>query len=128
MLWFVVLMVATGLAPVVAADICNDINDLSNGWNAIANALEQNADEDVGDLDVAALERDVNALLGPTERLGEALVDLGNRDEEDLGNDLLDVVDDLVDVDGNDLAAYLVDVIDDLVTTLDDVVDYCDQQ
>ena len=117
------------LAPaMVSADICSDINDLSNGWNAIANALEQTADEGVGDLDVAALERDVNTLLDPTETLGSALVELGDRNEEDLGNDLLDMVDDLVDVEGDDLAAYLVDVIDDMVDSLDNVVDYCDAQ
>ena len=113
-------------ASAAMADICNDVNDLANSWNHIANLLEEDAGEDVGDLDVERLERDINNLLGPTEAFGQALIDEGNADEEDLGNDLLDTTDDLRDVDGYDETAYLVDRIDDIVNTLDEVVDYCD--
>lgn len=115
-------------APVVAhADVCNNINDLANDWTEVANLLEETAGEDVGDLDVPRLERDVNALLEPTEVLGNALVDLGNPDEEEMGNALLGYVDDLYDVDGDDMAAYLVDRIDDIVDVMDEIVDYCDE-
>lgn len=109
-----------------SADLCDTINDLADDWADVADALEETAGEDVGDLDVPRLERDVNALLKPTEDLGDALIDLGNADEEELGEDLLDMTDELYDVDGDDLAAYLVDRIDDIVDTIDDVVDYCD--
>ena len=112
-------------APAVA-DVCNRINTLANDWNDVGNALEEDAGEDVGDLDVKRLERDVDALLGPTEDLGDDLIDLGNSDEVEMGEILLDFTDDLVDVDGDDMAAYLVDRIDDIVDALDDVVDYCD--
>lgn len=123
-----ILLAMTGLAPAArGGNFCDDINDVADGWAAIADALEVDAGEDVGDLDVKSLERDVNALLPGTDALGKALVDVGNRDEEDMGADLLDLIDDLHDVDGDDMAAYLVDVIDDLVGTLDDIVDYCDQ-
>ena len=113
-------------AATFEAQICDDINAISNGWTAIANALEETAGDDIGDLDVARLEDDVNTLLDPTEQLGAALVEYGNADEELLGEDLLDITGEFYDIDGDDLAAYLVDVIDDLVDTLDDVVDYCD--
>ena len=109
-----------------SADLCDTINDLANDWNEVANLLEQDAGEDVGDLDVRRLERDVDTLLKPTEDLGDALIDLGNADEEELGEDLLDMTDELYDVDGDDMAAYLVDRIDDIVDTIDEVVDYCD--
>ncbi len=108
--------------------ICEDINDVSNGWNAIANALEENAEDDLEDLDVERLVADVNELLEATELLGEALVDIGNEDEEELGGDLLDVIDDLYDVEEDDMAAYLVDIIDDIVDALDAIVDYCEEE
>ncbi len=108
--------------------ICDDINEVSNGWNAIANALEENAGDDLEDLDVESLVDDVNVLLEATELLGEALVEIGNEDEEELGGDLLDVIDDLYEVEGDDMAAYLVDIIDDIVDALDAIVDYCDEE
>ncbi len=114
------------LPAAAEAQICDDINTISNGWNAVANALEETAGEDIGDLDVERLENDVNTLLDPTQFLGEALADEGNEDEQVMGEDLLYVIEDLYDVGGEDLAAHLVDVIDDLVGTLDDIVDYCD--
>ncbi|MEM7356559.1 MAG: hypothetical protein AAF657_37430, partial [Acidobacteriota bacterium] len=67
------------LAPGAAmADVCDDVNDVANGWNAIANALEDSADEDLESLDLEALRDDVDALLPGTESLGEFLVDEGS--------------------------------------------------
>lgn len=115
------------LAPVAAlADVCNDINDVANGWNAIANALEDSGDDGLEDLDLDLLRRDVDALLPGTEKLGEVLIDEGNADEQELGNDLLDSIDDLYDVETDDYASYLVDRIDGVVDVLDATVDYCD--
>ena len=114
-------------SPGAFADVCDDIDDLAESWAVIADALEETAGEDVGDLDVPRLERDVNRLLAPTEALAQALIDLGNIDEEEMGGTLLGLVDNLADVTGDDMAAYLVDRIDDLTIALDDVIDYCDQ-
>ena len=124
----IIVSVATCLllALPAAADFCDDIDDVTSAWAEIADALEETAGEDVGDLDLPRLERDVNRLLPATESLGEALVDLGDADEEELGDLLLDTTDDLRDVDGDDFSAYLVDRIDDIVDTLDEIVDYCD--
>lgn len=117
------------LAPAVQADprVCDTINDLADGWAVIADALELDADEEVEDLDVARLEKDVNELLPATEDLGDILLDLGNRDEEEMGDELLDVVEDLYDVQEEDYAAYVVDRIDDIVDSMDEIVDYCDE-
>ncbi len=109
-------------------NICDDIDDIANAWNDVANALEETAGEDVGDLDVPRLEKDVNALLEPSVILGEALIELGNEDEVAMGELLLDVLENLVDVDGDDLAAYMVDRIDDVVDVMDFIVDYCDDE
>lgn len=115
------------LAPAAAhADVCDDINDIANGWNAIADALEQNADDGLDDLDLNRLRRDVDELLPGTESFGEYLVDEGNAAEQDLGDDLLDTIEDLYDVDTDDYASYMVDRIDDIVDVLDDTVDFCD--
>jgi len=106
-------------AATVDAQVYNDMNTVSNGWNDIADALEETAGDDIGDLDIARLENNVNTLLGPTEKLGVALVEYGNVDEQAIGEGLPDVTGEVYDIDGDDLAAYLVDVIDV-------VVDYCD--
>ena len=126
-LWILVPL-AAAITPVTAgANICDDIDDVSTGWDAVANALEETAGEDVGDLDVDRLEQDVNTLLEPTQVLADALADSADPDEVELGEDLLDMIDGIYDTDGEDLADYLVDRIDDLVDTLDDVVDFCDE-
>lgn len=123
---FLVLALLALTPAAVHADICDDINDIAEGWNAIANALEETAGEDLEDLDLDRLRRDVNDLLPGTQTLGEYLVDEGNAGEQDLGNDLLDAIDELFDVETDDYAAYLVDRIDDVVDSLDATVDYCD--
>ena len=107
-------------------DICDDIDDIANDWNDVANALEETADEEVGDLDVPRLEKDVNALLEPSSLLADALIELGNEDEVAMGELLNEVLDELYEVDGDDFAAYLVDRIDDIVDVMDFIVDYCD--
>lgn len=114
------------LAPAAHADICDDINDIANGWNAIANALEDSADEGLEDLDLERLNRDIQALLPGTESFGEYLVEEGNAVEQDLGNDLLDSIEDLYDVETDDYASYMVDRIDDIVDSLDQTTDFCD--
>ena len=106
-------------AATVDAQIYNDMNTVSNGWNDIADALEETAGDDIGGLDIARLEKNVNTLLGPTEELGVALVEYGKVDEQAIGEGLPDVTGEFYDIDGDDLAAYLVDVIDV-------GVDYCD--
>lgn len=39
-------------APMVQADVCNDLNAIANGWNDIAIALERDAGEGIESLDV----------------------------------------------------------------------------
>ena len=125
---FCLLVALLGLAPSAHAQghICDDVADLADDWADVADALEETAGTDVGDLDLDRLERDVNALLPDTESLGEYLVDEGSRKEQRIGNEILDMVDGVHDVDGDDLAAYMVDRIDDLVDSLDYTVDFCD--
>ena len=115
------------LAPATLhADICDDINDIANAWNAIADTLEVDAEEDLEDLDLDLLRTDVKDLLPGTESFAEYLIDEGNAKEQKLGDNLLDSIEDLYDVETDDYASYLVDRIDDIVDTIDDVVDYCD--
>ena len=114
------------LAPAAHADVCDDVNDIANGWNEIANALEEDAGEGLEDLDLDRLRRDVDDLLPGTESFGEFLVAEGDARERQLGNNLLDSIEDLYDVDTDDYASYLVDRIDDIVDDLDDTVDFCD--
>ncbi|MEM7582979.1 MAG: hypothetical protein AAF560_06340 [Acidobacteriota bacterium] len=124
----ITLLAILCLLPVGAAqaDVCDNIDDLATGWASIADALEQDADAEIADLDLDKLERDVDTLMPWTEGLGEDLADFGNRREEKMGEDLLDFIDALYDVDGDDYTAFLVDRIDDVVDMIDHIVDYCD--
>jgi len=113
-------------APMVQADVCNDLNAIANGWNDIANALERDAGEGIENLDVDRIRSDVDDLLPLTESFGEYLAAEGSGSERILGANLLNSIDWLYDVDTDDFAAYLVDRIDDIVDDLDETVDYCD--
>ena len=108
------------------ADICDDINDLSNVWNEIANVLHEAEGEGVSGEDAQRLDELLDAVLDPTQTLGAALTELGNEDEEELGHQLLQYVHELRARQSGDMVAYLVDVIDDITDALDAVTDYCD--
>ncbi len=110
------------------ADICDDINDLANAWNEIANFLNEHEDEGFSEADANEIDKLVNLALEPTQNLGEALTKLGDEEEVQLGHELLQYVHELHNRRHGDLVSYLVDVIDDITDTLDGVVDYCDQQ
>ena len=120
------LLALLALATAAHADVCDDINDIADGWNAIAEALEDDAEEGLEDLDLNRLRRDIDALLPGTESFGEYLVEEGNAREQELGNDLLDSIEDVYDVETDDYASYMVDRIDDIVDSLDETVDFCD--
>ncbi len=110
------------------ADICDDINDLANAWNEIANFLNEHEEEGFSEADANQIDKLVNAALQPTQDLGVALTKLGDEEETQLGHELLQYVHELHNRQHGDMVAYLVDVIDDITDTLDAVVDYCDQQ
>lgn len=107
-------------------DICEDINDLSNGWNEIANMLAEG--EEVEDFDAEAFDSAVQTMLEATVLLGAALVEAGNEDEQVLGSNLLDVIAEADEIGEEELEAYIVDILDDLVDALDAIVDYCDEE
>jgi hypothetical protein len=107
-------------------DICEDINDLSNCWNEIANRLAEG--EEVEDFDAEAFDAAVQTMLEATVLLGAALVEAGNEDEQVLGSNLLDVIVEADEIGAEELEAYIVDILDDLVDALDAIVDYCDEE
>ena len=119
------LFLAYGAAS-AGAGVCDDVDAVSERWLDVADALEEESGDKTAELDLARLERDVNVLLDPTERLGDGLVELGTPGEEALGNKLREMMAELREVETGDRALYLVDQIDDLVAALDDIVTYCD--
>lgn len=120
-LWLITLLV-----PMAAnADICDDINDVANGWNDVANLVEEyGSDQPL----TRAEERQLTDLVVALREGSEALVYLlrtqGDDYEVRLGADLADSLDDVY---GARHDITLVDSIDDVVDTMDAVVDYCDE-
>jgi hypothetical protein len=96
----------------VYSQIYNDMNTVSNGWNDVADALEETAGDDIGNLDIARLESKRKTRLGPTQELSVALVEYSHVDEQAVGEGLPDVTGEFYDIDGDDLEGSLVDVID----------------
>ena len=118
-------LVLTAL-PAGAAEICNDINTIADGWHEVANYIDENQDEGISDEEGAALVELSEALGEGTGALAGALLQEGNAEEKAMGKKLERHITKLSRVDGDDEVNYLVEIIDDLVTTLDEVVAYCD--
>lgn len=121
-----VLVLASPLA--VTAEICDDVNELSNTWNELANFMHEHEGDGFTDEEANHVDDAIEALQEPTRVLGTALSELGDEDDAEIGDTLLDYSDELDERKRGDLVAYLVDVIDDVVDTLDEAVDYCDIQ
>ncbi len=124
---FLCLVLSLFMAP-AKADICDDINDLSNVWNDIANFLHEHEEDGFSEEEANQLDELVDTALDPTQTLGKALTELGNEDEAELGHQLLQYVHELRARRHGDMVSYLVDVMDDITDSLDAVTDYCDNQ
>jgi hypothetical protein len=106
------------------ADICNDINDIANGWNEVANLVEEyGTDEPLTRNEEHELMSLLAALRDGTEALVYLLHNEGDSLEVRMGDDLADGMDGVYDAVFDE---ELVDSMDDVVDALDDVVDYCD--
>lgn len=120
-----VLTLVLALPGLAFADICDDINEVANGWNDVANLINEFGVE-------APLtrseERELSTLMSSLRDGSEALVYLlhneGDSREQRLGDQLADALDDVYD---SGYEGELIDSMDEVVDTMDDVVDYCDR-
>ena len=112
------------LAFTVKADICEDINDLANEWNDVANFIDEVGDAEFTDSELRTLERYVTDLAEDTYILADALIDLGNNRETKLGVNLRKAMQRVADAETTD---SMVRNLDSLVDAIDRTTDYCDQ-
>ncbi|UCF36359.1 MAG: hypothetical protein JSU96_16275 [Acidobacteriota bacterium] len=125
---YVFVMFLCFLSPALAepAEICETVNDVSNLWNDLANFLDEHSETGI-DADAAdEIDELIELLDEPTRFLGNALIELGNDTESDLGDQLLYELNDLNERERGETVDSLVEIIDSAVDTLDAIVDYCD--
>jgi len=122
-----VLTVVLVLAPMTAvADICEDVNDISNGWNELANAIDEMDLAALTEADAETIDAGIEEAYDSTETFANLLEDDGNAKEARLGRNLNAALDDLYDTQDSGIDE-IVDAMDSVVDVLDEIVDFCDQ-
>ncbi len=113
-------------APFAAgADICEDINDMADGWNEMANAIDEAADEGFTRREEREADEAIEEAFVATQEFADLLEDEGNNREQRLGRQLNRALDQL---DRADFIEGIIDTMDGVVDALDDITDYCDEQ
>jgi hypothetical protein len=125
LLWLPLAMTLS--LPVAAAELCEDIDTISDGWHEVAKFIDEKQDDGLSDEEETSLVELSEALGEGTGALAAALLEHGNDDEKKFGRKLDGYMDEIVRLSGDEEAAYLVDIIDEMVSTLDEVVAYCDK-
>ena len=125
LLRLVTVFMFLSMSMAFAGDICEDINDLSNDWNEVANFLDELEESDeFSDRDLRRFEQYVTDLAEDTYILADALIDLGNQRETNLGTQMRKRMAALADAGSLEAA---IERMDNLVDSIDRVTDYCDE-
>jgi hypothetical protein len=111
---------------VSAAEICEDVNDISNGWNELANLIDQTQGDGFSEEEVGEIDSAVGDMTEGTATLAGLLQGAGNADQQALGNELEGVLTEFAGLTGEAEVDYAVSVIDQVTSTLDAVTDDCD--
>lgn len=123
------LALALGLAVVgaaFAAEICEDVNDVANGWNEVANVIAEHQDDEWTDADIDGLIDLVGTLHDSSSALASALGESDNPSHPALGARLQSELDDVAALTTADDAGLIVDEVDDVTAEMDIVTDDCD--
>ena len=118
-------LAALVVAPLAFADICDDVNEVANAWNDVANFVHQYGDEELPDDAYSELRDAVNELAEGTFVFAEALQEYGDDQEVQLGGQIHDAMGAVYNANGSDEAVY---ALDNLVEVIDRTTDYCDAQ
>lgn len=116
------------LLPVCApaAEICEDVNDVSNAWNELANLVNTTQGEGFTDEEVDAVEAVVAGLTEGSAVLAGLLQGAGNDHQVALGTQLEAVLIQIENLDDEEEVNYIVGAVDSVTATLDAVTDDCD--
>jgi hypothetical protein len=113
-------------APLAAgASICEDINDMANGWDQMAEGIDELDLRDLTQRDADEIDGAIEEAFDATREFADLLEDEGNGREQRLGGRLNRALDHLYDAETID---DTVDAIDDVVDALDNITDYCDEE
>lgn len=114
-------------SPAVAQNLCDDIDTVANGWNELANFMAENGADGFSAEEADSLDALMDMVDEPSRVLAMALIEVGNPQEQELGERLRNFLDELGVRERGDRVDYLVALIDDIVDTIDAIVDYCDE-
>lgn len=115
------LLVAPG--ALAAQEVCDDINVMADGWNEIANIVDELGAEGMTEDEAAEIDAAITESLESTEELAKTLQESGDGVIVELADRLLD---DLDTLDSAETLDDIVDAIDAIVEDLDALVDDCD--
>lgn len=109
-------------APFANANICNNINQLANVWNELANATHDASLDGYSQYELDEIDDTLEYAWDATEVLADELTSYGNSTETRLGDRLYTTMD-RIDAAHKD---QLVNGIDNMVGAIDAITDYCD--
>lgn len=109
-----------------AAEICETINNVSNGWDALSTLIDETEGEGFSADEVAKIEQAIVALTEGTATLAGMLQGGGNEDQVALGKELEEVLTQFASLDGSAEVDYIVGAIDEVTNAVDAVTDDCD--
>jgi hypothetical protein len=126
---WVLTVVAVALvlvAPMAAvADVCDDVDGMADGWNEMANAINELEEGGFTQEDAEEIDGAIQEAYDVTVAFADLLEENGNAREVRLGRNLNRALEYLYQAEGID---ETVDAMDGVVDALDAIVDYCDQQ
>lgn len=108
-----------------AAEICETVNDVANGWNEVSNLIKETGGEGFTDAESKQIGEAVGNLTETTGVLA-GLLQNGNEDQAALGGYLEGMLTGLAESSGDEGAEFVASVIDEVTSTLDKVTDDCD--
>jgi hypothetical protein len=125
----VVLLLTIGVSANLHADVCDDIDDLKTGWDAMSIDVAASAlpDARLSRREQRELEDGLEKLVLATAIVGEAMK-TGNRSERRLGQEIMGYITEMSRFSDRESPAHINDVVGDLSDALEETVDYCDRQ
>lgn len=109
-----------------ASDICADIDQVSQGWDALSTLVDETEGDGFSPDEVAKIEQAVASLTEGSAALAGMLQGAGNEHQVALGKELEEVLKEFASLDGSAEVDYVVGAIDDVTNAVDAVTEDCD--
>lgn len=106
-----------------AASVCDDINDIADGWNEMAEGIYQLDIDALTMAEAEAIDQSVNDAANTTYQFANDLIASGDSQSMEYGQHLSNDLDAVMQAPGLDELGHAIDLT---VDTLDELVDICD--